>query len=297
MSAAHSDRLPQTLDESEHARLIRMTKLVEHIFHVPIAYMALVGSDLAIATRVGSGDEHWANLRTFPAANAFTKSRLWHAEDFAPGFICGKIRFAASAPLRAVDGLELGLLVIADVEPREDFTMKDLRTLEELASMLAGKLELSMMACQAHESTLMLAEVERRSKSILNSAPVMILYGGVDGGCSFANRAWLEFTGRSLADELGEGFADAFHPDYRESVLERYWIAFRDRKPVTIEFPMRRHDDEYRWVQAQGAPRFRDNGHYAGYIGCLIEVDHERRPPEFAKWVQSQVHAPSPVRV
>jgi PAS domain S-box-containing protein len=283
---------PNLLDEPEHANLLRMTKLVEHLFRVPIAYMALLGPDLSVINRIGSGREHWDSLKTYPLKNALAKSRIWPdpSGDAIGGFISGQVKFAAGAPLRTIDGLELGLLVIADVEPRAEFSSKDLETLEELATMLAGKMELRLMAHQTAEMASMLHEAESRFHSIANSAPVMIICAGVDGGSSFVNKIWLEFTGRSLAEELGEGFADSFHPDYRESVLAIYWNAFRDRKPLTAEFPMRRQDGEYRWVQARGLPRFLDNGSYLGYLMCFIDLDSE--PPIRDSRNKLQVQAP-----
>jgi PAS domain S-box-containing protein len=278
--STNSEVAPYLSDEPEHAQLIRMTKLVEHLFRVPIAYMAFLGSDLAVVTRIGSGSKYWENLKTFPLADAFGKLTVWPdpSGNSAPGFICGDIRFAAAAPLRAIDGLELGLLVIADVEPRTDFSQNDHMILAELASMLAGKMEQRTIACHTRELELSLEEAESRFRNIANSAPVMIIYAGVDGGSSFVNKAWLEFTGRTSAEELGDGFADTFHPDHRERVLQSYWNAFRDRKALTIEFPMLRHDGEYRWVQARGVPRFLDNEEYSGYIGCLTDLSCEPVP-------------------
>jgi PAS domain S-box-containing protein len=262
------------LDEPEQDGLLRLTKLVEHLFHVPIAYMALLGPDLTVVTRIGSGRDYWNSLRTYPLADALAKPIVWPDPSGAPtvGFVCGDVKFAAAAPLRSSDGLELGLLVISDVRPRPEFSPKDHETLQELAAVLAGKMELRLMACQAREAESRLREAENRFRNIANCAPVMIIYSGVDGGSSFVNRAWLEFTGRNLAEELGDSYAETFHPDCRERVMETYWNAFRERQPLTIQFPMRRSDGEYRWMEARGVPRFLDDGTYAGYIGCFIDL-------------------------
>lgn len=55
-----------------------------------------------------------------------------------------------------------------------------------------------------------------------DAAPVLIIYSGVDGSSSFVNKTWLEFTGRRLEDEPGEGYAETFHPDHREAVIQKY---------------------------------------------------------------------------
>lgn len=270
------------LDEPEEAGLLRLTKLVERLFQVPAAYMALFGPDLTVTTRIGSGVEYSKNLKTYPLAAALAKPVVWPDSSGAPaaGFVCGEVRFAAAAPLQSNDGLELGLLVIADVKPRPDFSQEDHETLQELASVLAGKMELRLMACRAREAELEIREAENRFRNIADSAPVMIIYSGVDGGSSFVNKAWLEFTGRSFADELGDGYEDTLHPDYREHVVKTYWDAFQERKPLTIQFPMRRYDGEYRWMEGRGVPRFLDDGTYAGFISCVIDLTERRAVPE-----------------
>ena len=192
-----------------------------------------------------------------------------------PGSEDGEIRFAAAATLRASDGLQLGALVIADVIPRPDFQQQDLEVLSELAGVLAGKMELRLMAHLAREWESSIREAEARFRNIANAAPVMIIYSDADGGSSFVNKTWLEFTGRSMPDELGEGFAETFHPEHRSRVMHAYWSAFRERRPLKLEFPMRRFDGEYQWVESRGTPRFLDNGNYAGYISCFTELGEQ----------------------
>ncbi len=271
-------RQASVLDEPEQADLLRLTKLVEHLFHVPYAYMALLGQNLEVVTRIGSGSEHWESLRTYPLAESIVKPRVWPdpSGEIVAGFDSGELRFAAAAPLRSSDGLDLGLLVIADLQPRPEFSQRDHENLEELASVLAGKMELRLLASQAREAEWRLVEAESRFRSLANAAPIMMIYSGVDGGSSFVNKAWLDFTGRDLDDELGDGFSETFHPDYRERVVDLYWEALQARAPLTLEFPMRRHDGEYRWMEARGMPRILADGKWAGYIGCFIDLTEHR---------------------
>lgn len=268
------------LDEPEHSGLLRLTKLVEHLFRVPIAYLALFKSDCTVATRIGSDVQYWENVKTYPLSLARAKPSVWPdpAGTPVPGFNSGELNFVAAAPLRSSDGLELGLLVIADVDPRPEFSRRDLATLAELAGVLAGKMELRLMACRAQELESSQREAESRFRNIADCAPVLIAYGDVDGGSSFVNKAWLEFTGRDFEEELGDGFADTFHPDHRERVMQAYWAALEARRPLRLEFPMRRQDGEYRWMEARGTPRTLDDGGHAGYIACLVDVTDRRTP-------------------
>jgi PAS domain S-box-containing protein len=261
-------------DEPELECLARLSNLVARTFRVPVAYLALLGPDMKVSNRLGIGREMWGNLRTYPLSSALAAPVQWPDGAGGPvaGFVPGKLRFAAAAPLRSSDGLELGLLVIADTEPHPEFTSGDLSTLTELASVLAGKMELRMLLGQAREARQHANEAEMRVRTMLRHAPVMIISGGVDGDAVFVNNAWLEFTGRALEDELGPGYADSFHPDHRERVAETYWDAFAARKPCTIRFPMLRHDGEYRLIEAHGAPRFRADGTFEGFVGCFIQL-------------------------
>jgi PAS domain S-box-containing protein len=104
----------------------------------------------------------------------------------------------------------------------------------------------------------------------------MIISCDVDGGASFVNKMWLDFTGTTFSEELGDGLSHAFHPDYREPVMQVYWDAFQERRPLSLEFPIRRHDGEYCWVQARGVPRFLDDRTFCGYIACFVDMDGRR---------------------
>ncbi len=275
--AAANSGSHRLLDEPEHAGLLRVTRLVERIFHVPAAYIAMLGPGLQVVSRIGSGNQYWTQLRSFPLRPAVGHPQVFHSGTESPeGFEWGDLKFAASAPLRSIDGLELGVLVIADTRRRPDFSDQDRETLSELATILAGKMELRTLACEARETELSLLEAERRFRNIANSAPVLIIYSGTDGSCSFVNKTWLEFTGRTLEEEIGEGFEEAFHPDHRQRVMELYWNAFQRREPSIIEFPMRRYDGEYRWMVARGTPRLQEDGAFAGYIGCFTDVTNQR---------------------
>jgi PAS domain S-box-containing protein len=265
------------LDEPEHAGLLRFTRLVERLFHVPAAYIALLGPDLQVVSHIGAENRYWTALQTFPLQPAVGRPQSWNQGSESPeGFVRGDLKFVASAPLRSIDGLELGILMIGDTRRRPDLSNDDRETLADLATILAGKMERRTLACQARETELSLLEAERRFRNIANSTPVLIIYSGTDGSCSFVNKTWLEFTGRTIEEEIGDGFEEAFHPDYRRTALETYWNAFQQRQPLTTEFPMRRHDGEYRWMLVRGIPRLQEDGAFAGYIGCFTDVTEQR---------------------
>jgi PAS domain S-box-containing protein len=109
-----------------------------------------------------------------------------------------------------------------------------------------------------------------------DSAPVMMWMAGTDKLCTHFNKSWLDFTGNSLADEIGEGWVRGVHPEDLKKCLEVYTTAFDARKQFTMEYRLRRFDGQYRWVMDRGVPRFRNDGSFAGYIGCADDITEQR---------------------
>ena len=125
-----------------------------------------------------------------------------------------------------------------------------------------------------------LRENEERFRLVANTAPVMIWMSGTDKLCTYVNKPWLDFTGRSLEEELGIGWAEGIHPEHSEECLKVYTEAFDSREPFEVRYRLRRHDGEYRWILDKGVPRFNSDGSFAGYIGSCIDVTERRLAAE-----------------
>src|SRR6266481_4072045 len=117
-----------------------------------------------------------------------------------------------------------------------------------------------------------LLESEARFRTMANTAPVLIWMSGLDKLCTFFNRPWLEFTGRSLEQEMGNGWSEGVHPDDLPSCLKVYTEAFDARQPFVMQYRLRRHDGEYRWISDSGVPRYDAQKGFAGYIGSCMDV-------------------------
>jgi len=125
---------------------------------------------------------------------------------------------------------------------------------------------------QVQASEASLRESEQRFRIVADAAPVLIWMSGVDKLCTFFNKPWLEFTGRSLEQELGNGWAEGMHRDDIQECVKTYEEAFDGRKPFVMQYRLRRNDGEYRWISDHGVPRYEANSLFAGYIGSCVDV-------------------------
>ena len=125
-----------------------------------------------------------------------------------------------------------------------------------------------------------LRESEARFHAMADAAPVMIWMSGTDQLCTFFNKGWLDFTGRPLEQELGNGWAQGVHREDFDQCLKVYVDAFDARQPFTMEYRLRRSDGEYRWVLDNGAPRFAADGTFLGYIGSCLDITERNQAQE-----------------
>jgi PAS domain S-box-containing protein len=125
-----------------------------------------------------------------------------------------------------------------------------------------------------------LREGEERFRLVANTAPVLIWMSGLDKLCNYFNQPWLEFTGRPLVAELGNGWAEGVHPEDLAACLDIYKKAFDAHRSFQMQYRLRRHDGEYRWILDIGVPRFNSDGSFAGCIGSCIDITDRKLAEE-----------------
>jgi PAS domain S-box-containing protein len=125
-----------------------------------------------------------------------------------------------------------------------------------------------------------LRQSEERFHSLADAAPVLIWISGIDKQCTYFNRRWLEFTGRAMEKEIGSGWAEGVHRDDKARCLEIYDTAFGARMQFKMEYRLRRHDGEYRWMLDNGVPYFGPEHDFRGFIGSCIDITERRRMEE-----------------
>ena len=123
-------------------------------------------------------------------------------------------------------------------------------------------------------------EGEERFRLVADAAPVLIWMSGPEKLRNYFNQPWLKFTGRPIELELGNGWAEGVHPEDLERCLDTYTKAFDGRESFKMDYRLRRHDREYRWVLDTGVPRFNRDDSFAGYIGSCIDITERKRAEE-----------------
>jgi PAS domain S-box-containing protein len=120
-------------------------------------------------------------------------------------------------------------------------------------------------------------EAAERFRPTADHLPVLIWIAGTDKLCTWFNRGWLEFVGRAMEQEIGNGWAENVHPDDFDRCLEIYVTSFDARVPFRMEYRLRRHDGVYCWILDEGMPLHDEGGTFAGYIGCCLDISDQQR--------------------
>ena len=156
------------------------------------------------------------------------------------------------------------------------------RQLDGLEQILLGIEDVTERYERAQDA---LRESEERFGRMADAAPVMIWVSGTDKACTFVNKGWLDFVGRTLEQELGNGWTEGVHPEDVKSCLEIYTSSFDARHSFQMEYRLRRADGEYRWLLDNGVPRFEQGAVFLGYIGSCIDITDVKTTQEkdFAK--------------
>ena len=123
-------------------------------------------------------------------------------------------------------------------------------------------------------------------KLLVEKAPIMIWRSNVTMECDYFNEIWLAFTGRTMAQETGNGWAEGVHQEDFDKCLQIYTDHFRRREIFEMEYRLRRWDGEYRWIFDRGVPCHDGEGTFKGYIGSCIDVTDRKEAREALKKAQ-----------
>ena len=117
-------------------------------------------------------------------------------------------------------------------------------------------------------------------RALVEHSPTMVWRAGIDTRCDYFNATWLAFTGRTLEQEVGNGWAEGIHPDDMERCLSIYLSNFAARTPFEMKYRLRRADGAFRHLFDRGVPYTDADGVFAGYIGSCIDIDDRTKADE-----------------
>jgi PAS domain S-box-containing protein len=122
------------------------------------------------------------------------------------------------------------------------------------------------------------AQVEREVtlRTLADTGQALIWTSGLDKKCDYFNKPWLDFTGRALEQELGDGWVEGVHPDDLARCVEIYTSSFDRREKFSMDYRLRHASGEYRWIQDDGTPRYNSKGEFLGYIGHCLDISERK---------------------
>jgi PAS domain S-box-containing protein len=125
-----------------------------------------------------------------------------------------------------------------------------------------------------------LRESEQLFRVVTDASPIMVWLSGTDKLCYYFNKGWLDFVGRTLGQESGNGWAENVHPEDFERCLQIYVSNFDARRPFEMEYRMRHHTGQYRWILDRGVPRYAPDGTFEGYVGGCLDIHDQKEAAE-----------------
>jgi PAS domain S-box-containing protein len=125
-----------------------------------------------------------------------------------------------------------------------------------------------------------LRESEQRFRVITDASPVLVWMSGTDKLCYYFNKGWLDFVGRTLEEESGNGWTQNVHPEDFDRCLQIYVSNFDARRPFEMQYRMRHHTGQYRWILDRGVPRYAADGTFEGYVGGCLDIHDQKQAAE-----------------
>jgi PAS domain S-box-containing protein len=182
-----------------------------------------------------------------------------------------------------------GALGIASAEPNA-FDEEDVAFVQSVANIVGAAVERRRDEEHMAGERDRLEESEARFRELADNAPVMIWTTDPGGLVTFVNRGWLEFTGTTLDEELGETWTLGVHPDDADHVLDSWLEALAQREAWSLEYRLRRRDGEYRWIVDRGVPRWSEEGVFVGYVGTATDIDERKQMEQALRRVYEREH-------
>ena len=165
----------------------------------------------------------------------------------------------------------------AEIELRKAKTELEIRVTQRTTELRETNQRLQQELQEREQAQAALQESETRFQTMANCFPMPMWIADHDGYHTFFNQSWLQFTGSTMDEELGNGWTEKIYTDDLNNCDRIYQTALEYRQPFQREYRLQRWDGEYRWLLDYGTPRFRPDGSFAGYIGSCIDISDRKK--------------------
>jgi PAS domain S-box-containing protein len=170
------------------------------------------------------------------------------------------------------------------VRRRKDGTLLDvsltISPVRDSSGRVIGASKVARDITEQKQAERALWESEQRFRVITDGSPIMVWMSGTDKLCYYFNKGWLDFVGRTLEQESGNGWTENVHPEDFDRCLQIYVSHFDARRPFEMEYRMRHHTGQYRWILDRAVPRYAPDGAFEGYVGGCLDIHAQKEAAE-----------------
>lgn len=165
------------------------------------------------------------------------------------------------------------LLSVVEIYPVNGFRLTDINLIELFIRQAGLVIQKKIVEKELRDS-------EAHFSSLANMGQALIWTAGPDKKCNYFNKTWLEFTGRTIEEEYGDGWAEGVHPADLERCFQIYVSSFDDRRSFSMDYRLKRNDGQYRWIQDNGSPMYNAQNEFVGYIGHCLDITELKKSEE-----------------
>lgn len=170
------------------------------------------------------------------------------------------------------------------VRRKKDGTLLDvsltISPIRDSSGRVVGASKVAREITEQKLAEIALRESEQRFRVITEASPIMVWMSGTDKLCYYFTKGWLDFVGRPIEQELGNGWTENVHPEDFDRCLQTYVSNFDARRPFEMQYRMRHHTGQYRWILDRGVPRYTPDGTFEGYVGGCLDIHDQKEATE-----------------
>jgi len=118
-----------------------------------------------------------------------------------------------------------------------------------------------------------LAEAKEMYQTLSRVSPVGIFRTNEKNKYVYVNTKWLEITGMTFEEALGDGWKKALYHEDRYKVVREWNRCVNEGIDFSLEFRFKRPDGRITWLLGQAS---RINGGGKGYVGTITDITNRK---------------------